>query len=171
MSENMYYAGVGARDAPFKVCYAMTEFATRLSRKGYTLRSGNARGPDTAWETGAGNLKQIFKPLNKQRPGDFPTLPEAYEIAASHHSIWKHLPDWHKDLLARNVHIVLGPQLDDPVEFVICWTHDGIFRAEDRTRASGGTGHTIAIACANGVPVFNLNNKVHYEFVNTKLTM
>lgn len=170
MEDSLYYGGAGARVAPEKILYDMTEFATRLRRKGYCLRSGAARGPDTAWENGAGANKQIFKPANKQRPGDFPVLPKAYEIAANHHKVWEYLPDWHKDLLARNVHIVLGPNLDDPVEFLLVWTKDGIFRAEDRTRDSGGTGHTIEIACANGIPVFNLNNKLHYEFVDTKLT-
>lgn len=170
MDESLYYGGAGARDTPQKILTDMTEFATRLNRKGYTLRSGFARGADTAWEEGAGSRKQIFKPPNKQRYGDYPVLPQAYEIAAVHHPIWNNLPDWHRDLLARNVHIVLGPKLDNWSEFLLVWTKDGIFRKEDRTKASGGTGHTIAVACTYGIPVFNLNNKVHYDFVNNKLT-
>lgn len=52
--------------------------------------------------------------------------------------------------MSRNVYQVLGPNLDDPVEFIICWTKDG--------KASGGTGQAIRIANDYGVPVFNLKN-------------
>lgn len=165
----LYYGGVGARVTPTTILEQMTGIAKKLQSKGYILRSGGARGADTAWEDGAGHSKQIFKPLKNQSPYDYVTLAKAYQIAEQHHPTWKYLPDWHRDLLARNVHIVLGPELDNPSEFLLCWTEDGIFKTEDRTKASGGTGHTIAVACTYGVPVFNLKNKVHLDFVCNNL--
>ena len=169
-NEVLYYGGVGARSTPLVILRKMTEVAEKLQYKGYHLRSGYAKGADTAWEEGAGRNKQIFKPASRQGPHDYPTLPKAYEIAGKHHVAWEYLPDWHKDLIARNVHIVLGSQLDNPSEFLLAWTEDGIFTTKDRTKKSGGTGHTIEIACEHGIPVFNLNNKIHYEFVCKNLT-
>lgn len=45
---------------------------------------------------------------------------------------------------------MLGPKLDSPVNFVVCWTSDG--------KASGGTGQALRIAAdpAYAIPVFNL---------------
>ena len=46
----MTYAGIGSRATPQAELEAMTEAAKMLSEKGYTLRSGGAKGADTAFE-------------------------------------------------------------------------------------------------------------------------
>jgi hypothetical protein len=65
-----------------------------------------------------------------------------------YHPAWLRLPTGHKLLHARNGYIVLGKQLNVPVEFVICWTRGG--------SAKGGTGQAIRIARGQGIPVLDL---------------
>ena len=50
---------------------------------------------------------------------------------------------------ARNVAILLGRNLDRPVDAVVCWTCDG-------GAVTGGTGMGIRIVEAHGIPVLNL---------------
>ena len=72
----------------------------------------------------------------------------ARAIAAAHHPAFVGLSAFVQALHNRNVFQVLGPSLDSPAEFVLCWTADG--------EASGGTGQALRIAASHGVPVFNL---------------
>lgn len=170
--EQIFYTGVGARVTPLDVQEAMTEIAKRQSKLGRILRSGGQpKGADGAFERGAGVMKQIFKPNYWQGEKQFKILNQAYVIAAQHHPAWPYLSQYAKDLMARNVHAVLGPQLDNPSDHLICWTADGVYQTRDRTANTGGTGHAIAVACTHGVPVFNLNNKVHYKYVLETLTV
>lgn len=168
MSEKLYYTGVGARVTPEAILDVMTNAARALNARGYILRSGGAKGADTYFECGAGDNVEIFRP-NNSNGGVNASLPKAYEIAARHHPVWDSLDNWAKDLMARNVHAVLGKDLETPSKFLLCWTQDGIFRAQDRTSKSGGTGHTISVAYEYGVPVFNLKNEKHYYYVMRRL--
>lgn len=72
-------------------------------------------------------------------------------------------------LLARNVLAVLGSTLDDPSNFLICWTQDAMTKKEHRSRNSGGTGHTIDIALSYGVPIINLAVTEHLDYVKNIL--
>ena len=71
---------------------------------------------------------------------------------------WDHLKHGTKRLLSRNTHQVLGLDLKTKSDFVICWTPDGIEHWQHRTRNSGGTGQTVALASMLDIPVFNLKN-------------
>lgn len=51
-------------------------------------------------------------------------------------------------LHARNMHIILGANLDSPVEIVICWTKDGL--------RSGGTGQALRLAESRDIPIYDL---------------
>ena len=133
----------------------MTDIADHLSKCGWTLRSGGAKGADTAFENGA-SKKQIFLPT-----GEIPD--EAYEIAAKHHPTWGGLPPFVRKLHARNVQQILGENLDCETKFVVCWTSDGSERTT--TKETGGTGQAIRIANAYNIPVFNLFNEGRLEQV------
>ena len=50
--------------------------------------------------------------------------------------------------MGRNSYQVMGKELNDPVLFVLCWTHLG--------QGSGGTGQAIRIAKHQGIPVLDL---------------
>lgn len=72
-------------------------------------------------------------------------------------------------LMARNCQQVLGPNLDDPSKFVLCWTPDGCEHASTRSRTTGGTGLAISVASEFGIPVFNMANEKSARRVNNWL--
>jgi len=143
----------------------MTLLSSELSSL-FVLRSGAAHGADTAFESSVGDgAKEIFLPwrgFNGHTSALFETPGElhdrATEIAALLHPGWGRLSRGARLLMTRNVHQILGPSLDNPVEFVICWTPDGCESESTRTRATGGTGQAIALASRHNIPVFNLAN-------------
>lgn len=155
-----YYAGIGSRETPKEIMEIMSRIATHLEVDGYTLRSGGAPGADTAFSEGC-MRKQIFVPWR-----GFQNLPmtheipfEAYNIAAEHHPIWPALKPGLQKLMARNTLQILGPTCNDPSEFVLCWTQDGITDGKRTSRRTGGTGQALRVAAAHNVPIYNLNCK------------
>jgi hypothetical protein len=65
--------------------------------------------------------------------------------------------------MARNAYQVLSTTLEDPVDFVICWTKGG--------KLVGGTAQAMKIAMDFGVPIYNLANvkdirRLHKEVLN-----
>ena len=162
-----FYSGIGARATPPEMLSLMTRAAFALLKRGYVLRSGHAIGADSAFERGAGAAAQIFLPAAGWRGSASAfhegTLGEeiwgrAREIATAHHPAFGNLSRFVQDLHTRNVFQVLGPALDSPSEFVLCWTADG--------EASGGTGQALRIAATYGVPVYNLQRareRAHVE--------
>ena len=153
------YAGIGSRLTPEEVQSLMTRIARRLLRRGYVLRSGAARGADAAFEAGAADACQIFLPwagYNRNRSRWIGPAPVTYLIAAHLHPNWLRLGKAAKSLMARNVHQILGPGLERPVEFVVCWTADGAESEAECSRTTGGTGLAITLASRFGIPTFNL---------------
>jgi hypothetical protein len=66
----LFYAGIGSRQTPPDILAQMTRYAKRLQELGWVLRSGGAHGADTAFEHGAGDMKEIFLPWpNFNTPG------------------------------------------------------------------------------------------------------
>ena len=162
-----FYSGIGARATPPEMLSLMTRAAFALLKRDYVLRSGHAIGADSAFERGAGDAAQTFLPVPGWRGSvsafHAGTLgPEiwgrAREIAAPHHSAFASLSRFVQDLHTLGVFQVLGPALDSPSEFVLCWTADG--------EASGGTGQALRIAATYGVPVYNFQRsreRAHVE--------
>ena len=137
-----YYAGIGSRKTPEKVLKQLTLLAQYLEKRNYILRSGGAIGADKAFEAGSTH-NEIFRQNNA-------TL-EAQEIAGKFHPFWSNCNDYTKKLMARNIMILLGKNLNTPVEFVLCWT-------DAPKSAWGGTNFGILVAKAYKIPVFNLYN-------------
>lgn len=155
------YAGIGSRATPPEVLELMQRIAGRLAERGYTLRSGGAVGADIAFQAGAGAAAQIFLPwagFNGQRSPFTKPSDEAYRVASVTHPAYKRLSESIKALQARNCHQVLGPDLNAPSDFVVCWTEDGCESESGRSFRTGGTGQAIALADRWGIPVFNLAN-------------
>lgn len=133
------YAGIGARVTPPKMLDWMTQMARWLQETGHMLRSGGAKGADRAFERGAGRACEIF------RADD--ATPEAYDLAAKYHPAWERCDAYAMALHARNGMILLGRDLNDPVDFVVCWTPGA--------QVVGGTGQALRIAEAYGIKVYN----------------
>ena len=152
MAIRKFYAGIGSRATPPEVLALFTRMAVRLEELNYILRSGGAAGADSAFEQGTSSdiNRQIFLPwsgFNGSRSSyDAPTT-AAFVMASEHHPAWHRCSTVAKKFHARNCHQVLGLDLNDPVEFVVCWTPEGA--------VTGGTGQAIRLAISNNVPVFN----------------
>jgi hypothetical protein len=159
---NLYYTGVGSREAPEQVLQEFRSLAYVLALAGYTLRSGGADGADIAFEEGARrapNAKlEIFLPW-KGFKGNKSRLvgagPNALALATTVHPAWSRLEDGPRKLHGRNCYQVLGKRLDSPSAFLVCWTSDGCEEEHTRSSNTGGTATAIVLACRHRVPVFN----------------
>lgn len=148
------YVGGGSRKAPPEILALMERAASRLAQRGLILRSGGAEGADEAFLRGAvagGGRVGLYLPWPGFRHLSgvlAEPLPEAFAVATAHHPAWEKLSPGVRAPMARNVHVLLGPRLDAPARFFLCWTPRG--------QAVGGTGHAIRVAQAQGIPVVNL---------------
>lgn len=143
----MIYAGIGSRETPAPVLDRMQQWGAYFARYGFTLRSGHARGADSAFEIGASSVplpgkKEIFT------ADDARNRMRWHSHAMDYHPAWDRCSYYTQLLHARNSPIMLGEHLNEPVDFVMCWTKDG--------RASGGTGQALRIAATYNIPVFNM---------------
>lgn len=147
------YAGIGSRETPMEMLGLMTLLGFHLALQGWTLRSGGAPGADTAFEMGAINAlheegvvrPEIYLPWEGfEDRYKFVALkepqPEAVEIAKEFHPAWDKLRQGGQKLMGRNVHQMMGPNVNKPTynTFVICWTPGG--------KGGGGTGQALRIA-------------------------
>lgn len=153
----LVYAGIGSRETPSDVRIVFVELGEYLAHNDVILRSGGAGGADTAFEVGC-NLgqgkKEIYLPWKGFNGHDSELVgvtDEALKIGEKYHPAWDKLSWRGKCLIARNSFQVLGKNLDDPVDFIICWTVDG--------KIAGGTGQALRIAEDYGIPVYNFGNK------------
>lgn len=141
------YAGIGSRETPDIFLTMMEEYAALLYKKlEYILRSGGAKGADSAFEKGCDSVqgtKEIFRAQD--------ATSEAIELASKYHPAWDRCNDYAKALHGRNMLIILGKDLNTPVDFILCWTPGG--------KAVGGTGQALRVAIDYEIPVYNLYNK------------
>lgn len=154
-----FYAGIGARNTPPEALDLMSRAAEYLQVEGWHLRSGHAPGADQAFEKTAGSYAEVFlpwpaferfTPIEARHIYHEPTG-EAMQVAAKYHPAWDRLGPAVRRLHARNAHIILGRDLDDPVRFVMCWTPNG--------RITGGTGQALRIALAHDITCINLGEE------------
>ena len=157
------YAGIGSRQTPSHILRHMEAIATSLALQGFVLRSGNCQGADQAFQRGANavnpKLVELFLPWpgyegESIAKGNVVYTPccKAYEMAAKFHPAWLNCSPGMRALHARNVQIIIGAELDQSVDFVICWTPIG--------KTVGGTAMGIRLANAYGIEVRNLAVKV-----------
>lgn len=153
---NRAYAGVGSRSTPDDILNQMRAIGAAMSTEGFTLRSGGASGADLAFEQGCDRqrgTKEIYLPwAGFNGSMSLLTQPsnDAMLLAQEFHPNWGALSGGGRKLMARNAHQLLGKDLNDPVELVICWTVGG--------HAAGGTGQAIRMAQAFNIPVVNMGD-------------
>lgn len=149
-----YYSGVGSRDTPLIIQAAETDIAHYLEQDGYTLRSGGAKGSDLAFEAGVIDPanKDIYLPeegFNGSTSKLFTICDRAYamalEIHPAPHIIKTRPRTWR--FHARNCYQDLGKNLDEPSDFVLCWT--------PAAAKVGGTRTAIVLAEKHKIPVLN----------------
>lgn len=159
--ETKYYAGIGSRETPPNILQTMVEIGKGLAERGWILRSGGAKGADSAFEQGcdlARGDKQIFLPFpnynnNKSSLVHIPDA--AFNLIDA---TWKDVrtrSNYVRQMFARNCQQILGPDLSEFSTLVVCWTPNG--------KNIGGTGRALQIAESVGIPVVNLYNKIDTE--------
>lgn len=160
----MFYAGIGSRETPFDILNTIKKISKILENKGYILRSGNADGADKAFQNGCIN-KEIYLPWNGynnlyiNNKNIFSVSDKAIKYSLQFHPNKNILSNGAKKLHGRNSQIIMGYNLDTPVDFVLCWHN-----------YSGGTMQAVRIAKCNDIPVYNINNdKEYYNFINKYL--
>lgn len=154
------YAGIGARVTPKADLVELTAIAKRLEVEGYTLQSGNGDGPDIAFQKGAKKSK-VFLPwtdfngghVNAVKPSK-EAWQKALKLIVELHPNARGLVKSVLALHSRNVFILLGEQVNRPVDFVVYtrppWT------------TTGGTTMGIKIADKFNIPHYNLSNRSDY---------
>lgn len=153
----MKFAGIGSRQTPSGILLVAIDVCKDFAERGYLLRSGGAEGFDSAAERGCdlGNgKKEIYLPwkgFRNNKSDIFGVDSYAMTIAKEFHPAWDKLTPEGQLLISRNSYQILGPELDDPVDFVFCWTPDGELR--------GGTAQGLRIAKKYDIPIFNLGDK------------
>lgn len=182
-----FYSGIGSRSTPADILSFMEEIAEILCRRGWTLRSGAAKGADQAFMKGANRvneqLVEVYQPWKSYeelsiRPGNTRyTKPSdmALENVSLYHPAPRRLSDAAVKLHARNENIIRGmitksllmeasfgnTTLPLISSVVICWTEGGALL--------GGTAQGIRVANHWGVTVVNLGIPAHLEIMKKKM--
>jgi hypothetical protein len=168
--EGRSYAGVGSRAAPAAVLERIARLASGLARAGWVLRTGASPGCDEAFFRGAvaaQGLVELYLPWPGFReqlwretdPRMLRVLGEpttaARRLAASTHPDWPALAAQERLLRARDVHEVLGADLQSNAGFVVCWTPGASLDGSGEPLREG-TAQALRVAHRAGVAVFNL---------------
>lgn len=158
MRNDLVYSGVGARETPDNILRAMGLVSSELAKRNWHLRSGGARGADSAFEEKAGNNYTSYRVADgfpyRGIPivsfSDFSPTEDEIAFTKSHYKSYNYKSDYIKGLQIRNGRILrgLGPDYLHS-KFVVCWTEGG--------KDIGGTGVTIRMAHTLNIPVFNLD--------------
>lgn len=146
-----YYAGVGSRETPPNILEEMTRLAYQLEERGWWLRSGGARGADSAFADGVEEKAEIWLPWAGFVKN--PNPKHIYHVIGDDGEAAKSVDKYHpkscslskagRSLMMRN-----WRQIMPDSEFVVCWTPEGKVR--------GGSGQVLRIAADYGIPVFNM---------------
>jgi len=165
LPEVKIYTGIGNRDIPVEYQERIKSIAKALSDKGYTLRSGGANGSDTCFEQEAGNRTEIYLPwkgFNKSTSMLFNQSNACNVLASLHHNKYNELKDGVKKLISRNMQQVLGSNLNQESDFLVCYTEDGCNTHKKIIFKTGGTATAISLASIIGIPIYNIRNKTDY---------
>lgn len=153
----MIIAGIGSRSTPANNLSEIGLVSSWCRHRGIWIRSGHADGADKAFEKEADpDRLVVFLPwrnYNREGPARGTVVvtrwtPELAAVVNRIHPTPGLLSRGAALMMARNAQIILGANLDTPVNAVVCWTPD-----EER----GGTSFGIRLAREHGIPVFNLN--------------
>ncbi len=150
------YCGIGSRQTPPDIQLLMTRLGEYFAKEHLLLRSGGAPGADHAFEVGCDNAKgtkEIFLPWANFQENKSPLhqpSKEALHKASTIHPRWSNCSPASRKLHARNIHQVLGKNLDAPVCFVVFWA------LTQNNKVKGGTATAVTLAQNLSIPTFNL---------------
>jgi ribonuclease HI/ABC-type multidrug transport system fused ATPase/permease subunit len=177
-TNNKKYAGIGDINIPDNIQKLIILLAEELANQGYVLRTGGAKGADTAFMEGcdkAHGKKEVFYPMDKHVNEN--TVAEAKSIHPKWESCLNPEKKRQEDARAkekgykiskypfavrahcRNMKIINGDQLNNKVEFTIAY--------QDVNQTAGGTWQGIHYSEKLGIKVYNLYlEKDRNEIIN-----
>ena len=164
-------AMTGNPDAPPEIIERMIQIAKRLEAMEFTVRIGGMQGIEDAIEK-AIEKKEVHLPFKDfdQKQSKFTYVSErATAVAKMFFPNWDAMKKGVQLFLAKNARVLMGQRVDSPALFFVCWTQDGVESFKDTTNRTGFTGHSIAIASALGIPIFNLGNPTAEQRLNMYL--
>lgn len=175
------FTGVGSRDTPLLILTLIFYLSRKLASEGWGLRSGGARGADSAFYNGYIDYfdkttdihylnVDVYVPDNNHKAYHLyrqhckvltamPNKDKAYEIAEAIIAHWPICNTYTRALHSRNVYQVLGDDLASPSHLYICWAPilgDSV---------TGGTKSSFEIAKSQSIKIINLANPKHYQRV------
>ena len=154
------YAFIANKEAPADIIALAGKIAKRLDEMGYTTRTGGTEGLEDSVEAAVSKVEVYipWKDFNQKASKFNRNDKSAADLVKPFHPTFDTLKPAIQAIVARNVHIILGKNLQSPVGFVVCWSADGVEHAKDKTAKTGFVGIPIAIASSLKIPVFNLKN-------------
>lgn len=149
------YAGIGSRDLPEETLVRCTALAEHIDKHyQFTLRSGNAEGADLAFLRGS-TRNEVFLPWPTYNGGhkdavnvSKEVLEEAIRVVKEVHPYSDKLSKSVEKLHARNLFILLGANLDVPVDLVIYCRKPKV--------VTGGTEIALRMAKKFKIPTINV---------------
>jgi hypothetical protein len=152
------YTGIGSRSTPESILNLIHLVSKKLDDMGFLLRSGGAKGADTAFEMFSNN-KEIYLPWNgfngrKHDDESYFNYTQcsghliAEETVINFHPNPKALSNAGQKLMARNAMQIMGRDYKSPTDVVICWTNE-----------TGGTNQALRIAKFHNISILNLKEK------------
>ena len=148
----------------YRVAYRLAElnviFTSGLCKEGmdayaqraYSKALEEGKVTEKHFEVYVSNKEEIQKsPLpnaHLARVMNMARIDEITELAKSVVGHWHNCGPYARGMHQRNVHQILGYELNDPVDAVICWTPNG--------NVVGGTATALKLAMKAGIPIFNL---------------
>lgn len=149
-----------------KLCYRLAElgiqFTSGLCKDGldaiaqieYSRAVDNHKAFLSQFEVYVYNIKAVHKSKlpNKHlaTPMNMSIKKQLYDIASKLVSHWNNCDDYARSQHARNIHQILGYNLDEPVNAVITWCV-----TDNYGTPIGGTATAIKLAQQYNIPVFN----------------
>lgn len=163
MRFNRMFTVVTHGDVPDDTMNIIEAFCRKLIEKGFTYRyDGDARSKASLLAyTASKQRSEIFLPWKKFNTDVDATLAypkeDAYRIGAFYHTKLNDLAGPVKGFIARNVHVLLGGELNTPLSLLICYTEDGseVTKGMDYKKA-GNASFFIRVCEDLDIPVFNM---------------
>ena len=151
-----FIAGIGSRETPPNILEEMKKIGQHCQKIKVVIRSGHADGADWAFEQGAQDFCIAYIPwkdfnthLQSKARLWVPTFSdELMKTVSRFHPAPEKLTYGVQRIMARNACQILGRDLKEPSECVVCWTPDG--------KDSGGTGQALRIAEHHKIPILNM---------------
>lgn len=161
----MIITGIGSRNIPTSLFCFIRDNSQQYAGNGLHLRTGDAKGSDTAFSEGwNGNRKDLFVPFknrvksNYHICGNQNQFAEAKKLVESIRPHVKKLDEYVRYLHYRNAFQVLGLDLNQPSDILICYAEP-----VNSKSVRGGTNTAVQIAHKFNIPVYNLWYEEHKE--------